>query len=215
MTVAEQHVAVRPNVVDDPAHHASFLRQFLKSPGTVGAVAPSSPRLAARMMAAVDFSKAGVVLEYGPGTGAFTGAILERLRPGAKFVAVELSPSYSEILAKRFPAARIVNDSVANIEAICRAEGIPERGGVDVVLSGLPWASFSDELQDEILMPMLRVLKPGGVFVTFGYHIGTFLPAGKRFYAKARRLFARVDRSELVWLNVPPAFVMRCETRGT
>lgn len=204
-------------MVDDPSHHASFLRQFLRSPGTVGAIAPSSPRLAARMVDAVDFSRAGVVLEYGPGTGAFTGAILSRLRPGAKFVAIELNPRYADILRNRHPGARVVTGSAADVESICRAEGIAggndTAASVDAVLSGLPWASFSDELQDQLLTPMLRVLKPGGVFVTFGYHIGTFLPAGRRFYAKARRLFSKVEKSELVWLNLPPAYVFRCETR--
>ncbi len=214
MPTTQAEPAAHGPVLDDPAHHVSFLRQFLRSPGTVGAIAPSSPRLAERMVEAVDFSRAGVVLEYGPGTGAFTGAILRHLRPGASFAAIELNPRYAEILSKRFPTARIVNDSVANVEAVCRGMGLSDSGSVDAILSGLPWASFSDELQDEILTPMLRVLKPGGVFVTFGYHIGTFLPAGKRFYAKARRLFAKVDRSELVWLNLPPAFVMRCVTRS-
>lgn len=201
----------------DPGHHASFLRQFILNPGKVGAVAPSSPALAARMVAGVDFERADAVLEYGPGTGAFTGAILSKLRPGAKFVAIELNPSYCDILRKRFPAAkfpqaRIVNDSATNVAAICKSEGIGNGKGacVEAVISGLPWASFPEELQDALLGEMLKVLKPGGVFVTFGYHIGTLLPAGKRFYAKSKRLFASVDRSELVWRNLPPAFVFRC-----
>lgn len=193
------------------SHRASFLREFILNPGHVGAIAPSSPALAKRMVECVDFEKARAVLEYGPGTGAFTGAILERLRPGAKFAAIELNPSYCEILRKKFPGARIVNESAAKAVAICRAEGMGEPPCVDAVVSGLPWASFPEALQDELLGEMLKVLKPGGVFVTFGYQMGTLLPAGKRFAAKARRLFGRVERSELVWRNLPPAFVFRCE----
>jgi phospholipid N-methyltransferase len=209
--------ATKPEI--DPSHHGSFLRQFILNPGDIGAIAPSSPALAARMVAAVDFDKADAVLEYGPGTGAFTGAILSKLRPTAKFVAIELNPSYSDILRKRFPLAkypqaRIVNDSATNVAKICKAEGLGEGACVDAVISGLPWASFPEELQDALLGEMLKVLRPGGVFVTFGYHIGTLLPAGKRFYAKSKRLFAHVDRSELVWLNLPPAFVFRCVRGG-
>lgn len=196
-------------------HRASFLREFILNPGHVGAIAPSSAALAQRMVQGVDFARAGVVLEYGPGTGAFTGAILERLRPDAKFAAIELNPAYCEILRKKFPAekfpqARIINDSATNVAAICRAEGMGEPPCVDAVVSGLPWAGFPEPLQDELLGAMLKVLKPGGVFVTFGYQVGTLLPAGKRFAAKARGLFAKVERSELVWRNLPPAFVFRC-----
>ena len=40
---------------------------------------------------------------------------------------------------------------------------------VDCVLSGLPWAIFSKDLQRRILEQVASVLKPGGKFATFAY----------------------------------------------
>jgi len=176
----------------------------------VGAVVPSSAYLAEKMVGCAGLGSARVVLEYGPGTGAFTGEILRRLRPGCWFAAIELNAAYCEILRGKFPGVRVINDSATNVEATCRGAGLGDRACVDAVISGLPWASFPEALQDELLGSMLKVLRPGGEFVTFGYQIGTWMPAGKRFHAKIRRLFQSVERSELVWRNLPPAYVFRC-----
>ncbi|MFG3024466.1 rRNA adenine N-6-methyltransferase family protein [Streptomyces sp. NPDC048254] len=78
--------------------------------------------------------RARLVVELGPGTGVFTDAILARLTPGARLVAVELNP----VLAARLPATRrdtrltVVEGSAAELAA---AVGEP----VDAVVSGLPW----------------------------------------------------------------------------
>ena len=55
---------------------ARLLRAFLAYPVRTGAIAPSSRFLAARMIEDMRLSEAGVVVELGPGTGAFTRAIL-------------------------------------------------------------------------------------------------------------------------------------------
>ena len=53
-----------------------FLKAMLRSPGSVGAIWPSSPFLAKEMVRASALEDAKHVLELGPGTGAFTGEIL-------------------------------------------------------------------------------------------------------------------------------------------
>src|SRR5207253_2847801 len=70
-------------------HGYHFLREFLSRPGRIGAVAPSSPRLCKRMVEMVDLSTARVVVEYGPGTGVCTEAILPALPRACRFFAVE------------------------------------------------------------------------------------------------------------------------------
>jgi phospholipid N-methyltransferase len=96
---------------------------------------------------------------------------------------------------------------VLNVKKLCEREGASE---VDCIISGLPWASFSESLQDQCLAGILEVLKPGGQFVTFAYLQGLLLPAGLRFRAKLKRYFSDVTKSKIVWRNLPPAFVYRC-----
>jgi phospholipid N-methyltransferase len=185
-----------------------FIREFLASPGTVGAVMPSSRHLARTMVEGVRFDRAKVVVEYGPGTGSFTGHIVRRLAPGAKFFAVELSPRMAREWRKRYPGLRVHRASVADMPRICREEGVRK---VDVIFSGLPWTSFKEDQQRELLGATAAVLRPGGLLVTFVYRTSALLPAARRFRRLLPEYFRTVTRSRHVWRNLPPAFVIRCE----
>jgi len=185
----------------------TFLRSFISQPVKVGAIAPSSRYLAEQMVLSVDWSTAKAVVEYGPGTGVFTQRISECLRPGSKFFAIEQSSELAQRTRSRCPGVQVHCDSVANVENLCRQEGIEQ---VDAILCGLPWAAFPESLQRECFDAMLRVLKPGGQFATFAYWQGVVLPAGQRFSKLLRSTFSEVRRSPTVWRNLPPAFVYRC-----
>ncbi len=194
-----------------PTSRRSFIGEYLRSPGQIGAVAPSSSALARRMLQDVDIAGAGLVLEYGPGTGAFTSELLSRVSPQTTVIAIELSPRFADVLRAKHPTLPVRQRSVADVESVLREEGLPDRESVDVIVSGLPWASFPEQLQVQCLSAALRVLRPGGVFVTFGYQLSSVLPAAKRFARSLPSYFADVSRSEIVWRNFPPAFVLRCQ----
>lgn len=187
-----------------------FLSEYVRSPLQVGAVAPSSRYLARRMLERVDFSRVKAVLEYGPGTGSFTGELLSRVHPGTRVIAIELNDTMSRVFAARYPGVTLHQRSVAEASEICISEGLPAEGGIDLIVSGLPWAAFSAELQHELLQATVKVLRPGGMMATFAYHTGLLLPTGKRFAALLPNYFSRVERSASVWWNLPPAFVYRC-----
>ncbi|MBX3358579.1 MAG: methyltransferase domain-containing protein [Phycisphaeraceae bacterium] len=190
-----------------------FLAEFLRRPNVVGAIAPSSTRLAKRMVSGLDLKNASAVVEFGPGTGVFTRQILDSIGPHTRFFAVERQPELAEVVRSRCPAANVIVEDAAHIEKICKALGVGDaagRGGVDYILSGLPWTVFSDSLRTTILEAAHRALRPGGQLVTFAYHLTPLVPGGRHFRREVRRLFARVDISEVVWANVPPAFVYRC-----
>jgi phosphatidylethanolamine/phosphatidyl-N-methylethanolamine N-methyltransferase len=184
-----------------------FLREFLRDPIHTGAIAPSSAGLAKTMTEWIDWENARVVLELGPGTGVFTRPILDRLRPNARFLAIELNAVFVTELRQQFAGVEICHDNVGNLEAICARAWITE---VDAILSGLPWASFPADLQARCLHAITRVLRPVGQFCTFAYLQGLCLPAGRRFRRLLGQHFSRVECSATVWQNLPPAFVYRC-----
>ncbi len=187
-----------------------YIRQYLQSPTQIGAVAPSSVALASRMLETVDFDRSTAIVEFGPGPGNVTSLLLPRLQARTKFFAIEANGQMCEAFRAKFPGVRLHEGSAADVGSFCESEGLPAVESVDAVVSGLPWASFSEGLQRSILEAVLRVLKPGGQMVTFAYNFGTFLPAGRRFSRTLPKYFARVDRSQSVLWNVPPAFVYRC-----
>lgn len=188
-------------------HSYRFLKEFITKPFVIGAVAPSSKGLARKMVEGVNFAGTGAVVEFGPGTGAFTDKILRRMSPSCRYFAIELNPTMAELWRARHPGRTLHLDSVKHVDRLCAREGIKQ---VDVIFSGLPWASFDDQLQEETLEASLRVLRPGGQLITFGYRVGTMLPKGRRFYRRLPTYFSKVERSDYVWRNLPPAFVVRC-----
>lgn len=202
----------RPGMPGAIAAHARFLAEFITNPGRMGAVAASSPALAKRIADQLDFSRIHSVVEFGPGTGVITREVISRLQPGTKFFAIERSPDLARICRQRLPQLHLYEDSAENVESLCQREGIDQ---LDAVVSGLPWASFPDSLQDNILHAMSRALKPGGQFVMFGYQMGLLTGAGRRFHSKLPRFFDNIRRSRSVWLNLPPALVFSGTLRAS
>lgn len=185
----------------------NFLKEFVTNPQKIGAITPSSEELAVALAGSIDWDRVRVAAEYGPGLGSITRAILEQL-DGQDFFAIELNQAYADALSQQFPDLRVYWDSVANIEQIAVAHGATQ---VDAVVSSLPWANFSEGLQDELLDATMNVLAPNGQFATFSYVHGLMLKSGLRFREKLERRFRSVERSEVVWRSVPPAVVYHCE----
>jgi len=195
-------------MVPKPLHESfKFFSRFASDPGAVGAIAPSSPGLARAMVSWIDWSAVDAVAEYGPGTGAFTPWILSSMKERARFLAVERDPELGARFRARFPAAHLHVDTVENIGAICATEGIQQ---LDAVICGLPWASFPPALQARLLSETSRILRPGGYFATFAYLSGFAMRGAHRFQRQLPEHFSRVERSPVVWRNLPPAFVYRC-----
>jgi phospholipid N-methyltransferase len=184
-----------------------FLREFVTNPAATGAIAPSSASLAQEMIRDIGLERAAAVLEYGPGTGAFTPYIVERISPSCKLLAIELNPRFVAQFRTHFPGVTLHNGSVAEARQICDRYDIAM---ADAIVSGLPWAAFAPEMQQRFLDEMMRVLQPGGRFVTFAYLQGLLLTGGQNFARVLPKYFSEVQRSRIVWNNLPPAFVYRC-----
>lgn len=185
----------------------NFLKEFVTNPQKIGAITPSSEELAAALVETIDWSQVGVVAEYGPGLGSITAAILERIGE-RDFFAIELNRAYAKALTLQFPQLRVYCDSVANIETILASHGAEQ---IDAIVSSLPWANFSNQLQEQLLDATMNVLSKDGQFATFSYVHGLVLKSGLRFRAKLERRFRRVERSKVVWRSVPPAVIYHCQ----
>ncbi|MGC5016050.1 class I SAM-dependent methyltransferase [Streptosporangium sp. DT93] len=183
---------------------ALFLRQWIRSPGTVGAVAPSSRRLAETVTSSVPHRGDPVIVELGPGTGAFTAEIQRRLGGRGHHLAVEINPSMAEFLASRNPGVDVVVDDAARLPQLLRERGLPE---ADVIVSGLPWAAFSEETQARLLDAVTGAMGPNTAFTTFAYSFAKRLPPARRFRRRLSDTFEEVVLGRTVWGNVPPAFV--------
>jgi phosphatidylethanolamine/phosphatidyl-N-methylethanolamine N-methyltransferase len=197
--------------VDSVREHGRMLQTFVRRPFRTGTVIPSSRELAELMAEDMGLATADTVVELGAGTGPFTRLIAEHVKPDALVLAFEIDSVLAAQLQPSVPRVRVVNDSAEHLGDHLRAAG---RDAADAILSGLPWANFSRDLQERLLRAVVLGLRPGGRFATFAYIPAAQLPPGRRFRALLESCFARVETTRVVYWNFPPAFVYRCTAQG-
>jgi phospholipid N-methyltransferase len=152
------------------------------------------------MLQNIPFDKVNVMVELGPGTGAFTPFLLDRMKPDAVLILIELNDTfYRELVHKiKDPRAIIVHGSATDLPELLQSLNLEK---VDCILSSLPLAIFSHELSNRILQASKAVLHQGGHFVQFQYSLQS-----------RKKIFRQFGNLKLSFtpLNFPPAFVYTC-----
>ena len=175
---------------------ALFRRRLLKNPRQVSAIAPSSRTLARAMTLGLG-PNSGPVVEFGPGTGRFTEAILARGVPPENVTLFELDEEFVDYLRKKFPGV-----TVHQLPAQDAARLVPT--GVNTVISGLPLLSMPPEIREGIVSAAFAILAPRGRYVQFTYGSRPPLPP-----ETIETLGLKVNKGHKVWANLPPATVYR------
>jgi phosphatidylethanolamine/phosphatidyl-N-methylethanolamine N-methyltransferase len=184
-----------------PSDLALFLRQLARNPVQTSAVAPSSAFLARAMVAGLG-PDSGRIVEFGPGTGVFTRAILKAgVRP-QDLVLFEMNPDFANHLRQQFPGVTVHVGGAQDAPKYCEA-------GVGAVISGLPLLSMSTEVRRAIVGGAFNVLRKGGAMVQFTYGPKPPLDDGS-FDA----LGLTHQRRTKIWLNMPPATVYSFHRQG-
>jgi phospholipid N-methyltransferase len=176
-----------------------FFRQFVKHPGMIGSVIPSSPMLVDAMLDDVDWHRTRLFVEYGPGVGTFTRKILDRMHPDATLLAIDLNLDFIAYLDTQIADSRLraVHGSAADVRRFVAETGQRQ---ADYILSGLPFSTLPDGVGEQICAETRAILRPGGAFLVYQYS------------GFARRLLApNFDRiaEQVEWLNIPPCRMFR------
>jgi phospholipid N-methyltransferase len=179
----------------------SFFLHWLSDPLQVGALAPSSPALAAAITAEIAPESAPVI-ELGPGNGAVTRALLDRGVPQRRLALIERSPRFAGSLRESFPDARILCVDAAVLASIDVFDG--ERAGA--VVSGLPLLLMPPNKVRAILANAFWRLRPGGAFYQFTY--GPRSPVPSPILDRLNLTSTLIGRT---LANFPPAAVYRIQ----
>ena len=188
--------------------HWLFLTHFRKSPRTVGAIAPSSRRLARAMLdwLALEQHPGVHVVELGPGTGAVTGEIARHLPADAACLAIDVDPVFSAHVGVRWPQIASVCDRAERLVEIARARGLLP---IDHIVSGLPFASLPVASARAIVEAIVSSLGPGGTFTTFQYVHAYGFPSAVSVRQTLTREMGSAPARTIVFGNLPPALVLR------
>ena len=177
-----------------------FASTFLKHPIRLGSLIPSSPLLVKRLMQQIDWKNTRVLVEYGPGVGTVTTALLRHLHPEGVLVAIDYHPDFAAYLRRsiRDPRLRVVHNSAAEAEEVLSSLGLD---CADCVISGIPHSTITPQLRTQIVEATRRVLRPGGNFVVYQF-TRAVLP-------HLRETFGEV-RQERELINILPAHIYCC-----
>jgi phospholipid N-methyltransferase len=198
MTIAPARNATRSR--SRVAELLLFAGNFLRHPHMLGSIIPSSRSLVDQVLAPIDWSRARVLVEYGPGVGTFTAEILRRMRSDARLVVIETNPDFVRHIATSLPdlRLRVELESAEHVQRILRRLGLPR---ASYVISGIPLGSMPRDLQSRIAVASRDVLEPGGEFLVYQF-TSRVLPVLRETFHEVRRGFqAR---------NFPPAQVFVC-----
>jgi phosphatidylethanolamine/phosphatidyl-N-methylethanolamine N-methyltransferase len=173
-----------------------FLRRWLHNPLRIGAIAPSSRRLADAMARLVPAGGPGWIIELGGGTGVITAALLRAgIAPG-RLAVIERDPLLHRHLCERFPKVHVIHGDAARLGETLRPLGVDHAAAI---VSGLPLLSIPRPIQDEIVRGAFRLLSPGAPFIQFTY--GPMSPIGRE------RMNVEGHVARRVIGNLPPASV--------
>jgi phospholipid N-methyltransferase len=178
-----------------------FFKEAVRNIKTLGTVAPSSRFLSKRMLREINFSTAEVLVELGPGNGAITKYILNKLAPNSKLICFEINDNfYHQLKALKHPQLIVLKASAENIVEELKKLHIYK---VNYIISSLPLTIIPDEVSDAILDKSFEILVENGSFIQFQYSLS--------YFKKLKKVFKESISLEFEPLNIPPAFIYRCK----
>lgn len=177
-----------------------FARNFFKNPRMLGSLIPSSRYLVHQLLRDVDWQRARVIVELGPGVGTISREVLQRMRPDATLVAFEINEDFVRHLSENFddPRLRVQHRSGAEVIDALRELRL---GKADYVIAGIPFSIMSDEDRMAVLRNCHEALAEDGVMLVYQF--------SAKVRADLEQLFAHVHRMYEP-RNVLPAHVFKC-----
>ncbi len=180
---------------------AAFMLVAAARPSTVGAILPSSRHLADAMARAAQGAER--LIELGAGTGAITEALCDH-HPHVPTLAVELDALLADQLRERFPHVEV---RVAPAHRVLRE--LPAHAGPTALVSSLPFRSLPLRLRLRSSLAIERCLLANSSHRLIQYTYQPRVPFDLRLGGSLRW-----QRLDVVWRNVPPAWVWELRARA-
>lgn len=181
------------------AEAIGFFQAWFRNPLQVAAITPSGRKLAGIITSEIS-RDTGPVIELGPGTGAFTRALIARGVRQNDLALVEFEADFAAVLGSRYPQAQILRMDAARLWTATLFDGRP----AGAVVSGLPLLSIPQRKVFAILKSAFDKMRPDAAFYQFTY--GPRCPVPQRLLD---RLGLRADPIGGTMANLPPATVYR------
>lgn len=171
-----------------------FFKSWVDRPRAMGAVLPTSMVTARRMASLIPMGTSSPVLELGPGTGAITKAILERVARPEQLFSVEYTADFLPQLRTDFPGVNFLHGDAFDLDDVLEPY---EPEPFEAVISGIPMLNFPTAQRLKLLEDLFDRLKPGRPIVQISYGPTSPIPPNWSTHS--------VEPLEWIIRNLPPA----------
>lgn len=209
VTSASEEVSAPTGPNGRMKENIQFLQAFLKNPGKVGSITPSSEDLATELLQGITPDANNIVLELGVGTGAITKFLQDIVPDSDSYLGIELDRGLVKTLNQKYPDMRILCGNAEEAYSIHANSGL---GKVRYVVCCLPFVSLPKEVSESIIGEIDKFMDEGCELRILQYAHGYFLPPAIKLREFLRNRYGKSRRSPLVLKNVPPAFTLAWST---
>ncbi len=173
-----------------------LLRSFLKDK-QVGAIFSSSKMIVQKIIEKIDFQKARIIVEYGPGKGVITKKLLDNMHNDASLFVFETNEHFiNNLLQIKDKRLIIINADAENAKLVLKNRYKTER--VDYIVSTIPFTFLDRRMRRRIIYRTFTLLNEKGRFITYQYSWLIFHLINRKF---------KTANWKFVLLNIPPAII--------
>jgi len=170
-----------------PVRKTTYVRQYVRDKD-VGALHPSSRFLVRKLLACLDHRRIKTLVEFGPGPGGTTRAILEALPDDARYIAIEKNPAFLAALKTSItdPRLLVVEGDARSAKEILSEQGI---AAVDAVIASIPFSFLTKAERAGLVASVSTMLSDDGDFVIFHQFSTMMRPYLKEHFPYVRAQF--------------------------
>jgi phospholipid N-methyltransferase len=178
------------------AKSIAYVSSYLKDL-RVAALAPSSPRLIARLVRHLKQAEPQFVVELGPGDGVATREVLAMLPPNGELIVIERNPEFAAALRKWTDSRLRVIEGDATQVATMLGDRL---GKADAIIASIPFTYLTPDARLAVVEAAHRLLRPEGTIIVFHQYSTLMRPI-------LRKVFGKVQ-TEFEPRNVMPAYLL-------
>ncbi len=186
----------------------SYIINFVKDKN-IASVTPTSRFGVKRILNKINFEEDLTIIEYGPGTGVITKALLKKMPKNSKLIAIDTNAAFIKILKKQIkdPRLFLFHDSAENVTSCLKKAAVKS---ADVVISGIPFSMINPAIAKKVIEKTEQILNNDGRFIAYqcivyqGLNKNGGNKKGINLYLPD--YFKKIDKEAEVF-NIPPLWI--------
>ncbi len=147
----------------------------------IGAIVRSSRYVVEAVLKAIGKQRPFCIVEYGPGDGVMTKALLKCLASDGILLAVEANPNFLKILENiKDHRLKLVESTIQEVSANLSEFGMTHP---DLIVSSIPFSYLKPAEREQIVKDSEQALKRGGKFVVFHQYSRLMLKPMEQYFS--------------------------------